>query len=275
MSEVRWSIVTVAYNSAQDLAGCWSKPPAGVEWIVVDNDSSDDSTEIARSLGATVVKLDSNLGFSAANNAGLEHARGMFVCFANPDVTLEYATLEELERAMGSREVLVGPQLLNDDGSLQPNGRGMPTPYAKLRNRFRGGRFAIPSYNVTAKPGELVACVWLMGAAVAGRVDVVRSLGGWDDGFFVYYEDSDLGLRAWKRGIAVLLVGDVRWKHGWNRETARRFRLKPWVHEFRSATRFYVKYPWLVLGERVSQKRYPFPVGSFGARPVAGSEASS
>lgn len=254
-ADVSVSLITVTYNSAETLRRCWgsSPPPPHVEWIVVDNASTDGSAQAARELGATVVDAGGNLGFSVANNLGLQRARGAFVGFVNPDVVVAFDELPRLEAVARAHGALVAPQLLNEDGSEQPNGRGFPFLVAKVRHRLRGGD---ATYLLRSDDGEPRPVCWVMGAALLGQRSVFESIGGWDDRFFIYYEDKDIGLRAWAAGIPVLLVPAARWVHGWARETTA-LRWAPWRHEIASMTKFYTRYPEFLRGAGSGRRAHP------------------
>ncbi|WP_461475028.1 glycosyltransferase [Microbacterium sp. HJ5] len=250
-----WSLITVSYNSAPALRRYWSAVrPDHVEWIVVDNGSSDDSVQVAQALGATVIAAGRNLGFSAANNRGLASATGDFIAFVNPDVRVEFDDLQPLSAVVDAVGGLVAPQLVHDDGSLQPNGRGMPVLAHKVQNRLSSGA-AKTGYLILAADGETRFVFWAIGAVVAGRAATVRALRGWNERFFVYYEDKDLSLRAWREGYPVAVAGRFRWTHGWARETLR-FRLRPWLLELDSLVRFYTLYPELLLGGGIARRRH-------------------
>ena len=240
----RWTLITVTWNSAETLRKFWgTRPPENVQWIVVDNASEDASAATAESLGASlVISLDKNIGFGSANNRALAVATGDYIAFVNPDVSVEYDDLGGLAALIDVRGGLVAPQLVNPDGSLQANGRGMPTLSNKIRNRTRSSSGAEDSYNIYASAGEARYVVWVMGAVVAGSAQTVRALKGWNEKFFLYYEDSEIGVRAWRDGYTVILDGAFRWVHGWARET-KTFRLRPWAHEIASMTRFYSLFP--------------------------------
>lgn len=251
----RWSLITVTYNSADTIRRFWTTaPPADVEWIVVDNASTDDSAAVAESRGARVVRLSDNRGFSAANNAGLKIAQGRYIAFVNPDVRVSWDGLPQLESTIERFGGLAAPQLLNADGTLQPNGRGIPLLFHKVLNRLtRADRDN--GYRVYAAPDETRYVFWAIGAVVAGREDVVRSIDGWNEDFFLYYEDKDICIRAWLAGYPTVLDGSVQWVHGWARETGT-FRLKPWIREFASMYRFYSRYPELLFGGRAASHRH-------------------
>lgn len=246
-AEPIWSLITVTYNSAHALETFWSPVRLGkcVEWLVVDNASTDRSREIATQLGARVIALDVNRGFGAANNLAFRASTTPYVCFVNPDVTPLVADLPRLEALLDSEErLLVAPQLLNGDGSRQPNGRGVPSLLHKVLHRVRPG-LVERTYQRYAAHGEVVEVDWVMGAALAGRRDWLRSLGPWDERFFVYYEDSDLGLRNSRAGGRTVVMGDVRWPHGWQRDTTTA-NWRAWRRELPSMVKFYSRYPGLL-----------------------------
>lgn len=253
---IMWTFITVTYNNAQTLEDFWvGDIPAWAEWIVVDNSSSDGTAQVAERLGATrVISMTSNVGFGAANNVGLRAARGQYIAFTNPDVTVDFGSMKVLACAIDRTGGIVGPQLINPDGSLQPNGRGLPTLASKIRNRLPV-RFHVSGYQLLAQAGQSLRVDWLIGAAVLGRKETFDSLGGWDERFFIYYEDSDIGLRAWLAGLSVEIVGDANWIHGWARETTG-FCFEPWKREIASMAKFYTKYPLMLGPVRLAKHQF-------------------
>lgn len=244
---MQWTLITVTYNSSEALQRFRTEQiPDGVEWLVVDNASHDDSAATARRLGGRVTVLPENRGFSAANNVGLKAARGRYVAFVNPDVKVNYDDLALLSRLLDAapEPILLAPQLLNPDGSPQPSGRGVPTLPRKIAHRLQ--REHRNGYRIIADSQSMRYISWAMGAAVMGRRSTFVDLGGWDDHFFVYYEDHDLGLRAWRSGVPVVLVGGARWTHGWDRATAR-WSWAAWKLELGGMAKFFARYPTLLV----------------------------
>ena len=253
--ESEWTLVTVTYNSAAQLRQCWRPSGHGAaRWIVVDNASTDDSPAIAAALGAEVVHLPTNIGFSAANNVGLAMTTSPWIGFVNPDVEIVAADLERLAATSRSCHGLVAPQLVNTDGSRQANARGLPFLADKVANRsiaLPGSRLADYARDDVEAPTYIA---WAMGAAVVGPTSAFVQLGGWDERFFIYYEDHDLGLRAWAHGLTFVLDPEVRWTHQWQRAT-KRPSLGPWKHEIASLRRFYSAYPYLLTRRRYRRHR--------------------
>jgi len=265
---ILWTFITVTYNNATTLEDFWTgEMPTWAEWIVVDNSSGDGTVQVAERLGATrIIALDSNVGFGTANNVGLRAAHGQYIAFTNPDVTVDFTSMIVLARAIDRTGGIVGPQLQNPDGSLQPNGRGLPTLSSKIRNRLPD-KFQVPGYQLLAQAGQSLHVDWLIGAAVLGRKESFDSLGGWDERFFIYYEDSDICLRAWLAGLSVEIVGDANWVHGWARETTR-FRFEPWKREIASMVKFYTKYPLMLGPVRLARRHFMKAVTASSKRAV-------
>lgn len=248
VAPVRVTLVTVTFNSAEALRKHWTQfDPSWADWLVVDNASSDNTVEVARSMGARVHRMNRNVGFATANNQARELGTEEVVIFCNPDLEVTQEGIDRLADLALSRPALFAPQLLNVDGSLQENGRGAPYPHRKVGHMFGNPGDGSSRYLRRAVGAEIQRVVWAMGAAVAARRSVLDRLDWWDGEFFVYYEDHDLGIRALQLGIPTYLDGETRWVHAWARETKRGFRGSAWRNELRSAARFYVKHPYCVL----------------------------
>ncbi|WP_181003427.1 glycosyltransferase [Microbacterium sp. CJ77] len=249
------TLITVTHNSGRALEDYWSgnTPDTGIEWIVVDNASTDDTLRIAKRLGARVIRNDVNRGFSYANNLGLRAANGSFIGFVNPDLRVDFEKLPALRAVALAENAVVAPQLEYPDGALQANGRGYPFLSSKVRNRLRGGD---PRYLLVAQDDEPRPVCWVMGAAVFAMRETLDLFGAWDAHFFLYYEDKDICLRAWNARVPVLLVPGARFVHGWARETTG-FRLAPWRRELASMAKFYRRYPEFLLGRWAARRKHP------------------
>ena len=192
------SVVLVNYRGAPDTITCLAGlaeldwPQDRLELIVVDNDSGDGSAESIRaaSPGATVVESGANLGFAGGCNLGVEHATGEYVAFLNNDarpdpgwVREAVAVLEaEPDVASVASKVLDWEGRLVDyvDGSLTWFGMG----YKREVERPDTGAWDVPK-----------DVLFGTGAAMFVRADVYREVGGFDERFFMFYEDVDLGWR--------------------------------------------------------------------------------
>ncbi|MEM1520754.1 MAG: glycosyltransferase family 2 protein [Candidatus Korarchaeum sp.] len=172
-----------------------------LEVIVVDNSSTDGTPElIAREFPEVrIVRMRRNVGFGAANNAGVRLARGNFVAFLNPDAYVEKNWLMELLRPLGGMDrTITVPKVLTYDGS-KIDVCGLSLHFTGLA--FMRGLGEEP--HAYEKP-EFVSGI--PGCSFAMRKEDYLSLGGFDESFFLYHEDVELSWRALQRGFKILYV---------------------------------------------------------------------
>ncbi len=218
MTEI--SVVIVSFNVKNYLLNCLrsvlkASAHFSVEIIVVDNDSSDGSTEAVKKEFPEIVTIQNsqNLGFGTACNQGLSIAKGNFLLILNPDTIVEESTFEKLIPAMKSDEEIgmMGCKILNEDGSLQlACRRSFPTPWSAF-SRLTGFSRLFPksplfaSYNLTYmdenKSYQLDA---ISGSFMLLSRKAYESTGGFDEQFFMYAEDLDLCFRVKESGLKVV-----------------------------------------------------------------------
>ncbi len=214
MSEgTKFSIVVVTYECASALATLIDSMNAhlepSVELVVVDNASTDDPLEVAqRWKGAGFyLQLDSNHGYGAAVNSGVEAATSPAVVVLNADIELEDDGLPALAAVALAQGALVGPRVLNPDGSAQPSASGPPIgawPWLRaLMPAGVGPRWAVARLHPW-RLAKTTHVTWLTGCCVAGPRDVLGALGPFDPAIHMYGEDLDLGVRASKAGVPVI-----------------------------------------------------------------------
>ena len=203
MVMVDLSIVIVSWNVCELLRRCLrSILDAGysMETIVVDNGSTDGSVEMVRA-EFPAVRLITNVknpGFAAANNQGISVARGRHVLILNPDTEVVGDALAKMVTFADEHPDVgvVGPQLLNPDGSVQSSRRRFPTlataffestwfqPYAPRR--------LLERYYVLDQPDGVAQDVdWVKGAALMARREAIERVGPMDEGFFMYSEELE------------------------------------------------------------------------------------
>jgi GT2 family glycosyltransferase len=208
------SVAVVNWNRREYLRACLASLAAqrGVsfEVIVVDNGSIDGSAEMARAeFGARVLANTSNRGFCAANNQAFAAARGEFIALLNNDAEAAPDFLANLRRAfegapdigMAAAKVLVweDPRRIDKAGHLiYPDGQ----------NRGRGtGEIDEGQYDGIAD------CLWPDGAAAMYRKTTLDSIGGFDEDFFMFADDAELGMRARIAGWRCLFVPGAVARH--------------------------------------------------------------
>ena len=209
------SVVILNYNGRPWLAGCLDalasqlRAPA-FETIVVDNGSDDGSAAWARTTYPWVrlVELPDNRGFAGGNNAGARHARGEWLAFLNNDTVAETDWLARLWSAAAARPefALITSRLvfLDDPARIDSAGDG----YLRAGGAFKHGHGA-PAAGFADSREVFGAC----GGGFMIRREVFEALGGFDERFFMIYEDVDLSYRARLTGRRVWYAADAIVRH--------------------------------------------------------------
>lgn len=183
------------------------------EIIVVDNHSTDGSPDLLAKefRDIQVVPLKENRGFGYGNNRGAESARNKFLFFLNNDTYLTEDTPSALAAVLEGNENIgaCGPKLLNADSSYQLSMGFDPSiknewAVRRMQQRVRNRDTAYVSRLERRFGNNDVD--WLTGAALMVRKVVFDAVGGFDEGFFLYFEDADLCRRIRERGYAIKYV---------------------------------------------------------------------
>jgi GT2 family glycosyltransferase len=205
--------VVVAYRSAATLRGCVA-PLAALPHVtvtVVDNASPDESAEVVADLPARVIRAPRNGGFSYGCNLGSAGASAPYLLFLNPDARIDAAALDRLVAVLRDDEAvgLVAPRIRDDDGSLAFSLRRFP----RLRTTYAQALFLHRLWPRAPWTDELIRdesvyehsgdADWVSGACMLVRRELYERIGGFDERFFLYCEDTDICVRVWEAGQRV------------------------------------------------------------------------
>ena len=213
------------HNGAAHLANCLNHleairssdelPRLLQEIIVVDNASNDTSVELVRGRfpECRLLRLERNLGFGAANNAGAAEARGDHLLLINSDAWIDFDSLARLRSALNARPrtALAAPQLRFPDGTLQfgwvPDTGVVGEALQMLRNRFENHRW---NHRILPRLLRLLhGPGWHSAACLLLRAPAFDQVGGFDDRIFMYFEDVDLSLRLRHAGWSQVSVPEA------------------------------------------------------------------
>lgn len=210
------SIIIVSWNVREELSACIDSiiqhaEKTSYEIIVVDNASIDGTvTHLHNSYpGVKVIANELNVGFGRANNQGAVEASGEYYFILNPDTIVLPGTIDNLVDYMDSHAevALCGPRVLNENGSVQssvknfPNWKGAFCRYTPLKylgvfkSDLNNWRYRDFNYEKESDVEQLI------GAALLIRKSVFQQLNGFDEQFFMYYEEVDLCCRITLMGL--------------------------------------------------------------------------
>ncbi|QQS15691.1 MAG: glycosyltransferase family 2 protein [Candidatus Moraniibacteriota bacterium] len=252
------SIILVNYRSREKTRNClFSLKKADLsgishEIIIVDNSEADDfGKEFRQEFPEVIfVRNETNSGMGSGNNLGARQARGSFLLILNPDTIVRPDAIRQLFDMMKNHEDMgiAGPKLLNPDGTLQYSCLRFPKVWTPILRRTILGRFAphhLGRYLMTDFDHQQTRDVdWMMGSCLLIRADLYHCIGGFDERFFMYFEDIDLCRRAWREGLRVVYCPDAIVVHDHARGSARsRWFIAPFTSRLaREHIRSWIKY---------------------------------
>lgn len=231
------AILTVTHNSASELRRLLdsvARHLPGARTVVVDSGSQDESLSVARASGATtVIELGANLGFGRACNVGLDAVQEPITVLLNPDVELiddSLRGLADLALARDQPDRLLAPLVLLADGRRQDSVHPVPTSAADLTRALVPPGLLPQRLALALAPWRALGprrVGWAVGCAVVAKTETLRTLGPFDERYFLYGEDLDLGLHASACGIETWFHPEARVVHERAHASARAFGGEP------------------------------------------------
>jgi hypothetical protein len=244
------SIIIINFNTKNLLKNCLDSifgqtKDINFEVIVVDNGSTDFSQKMVKERFPQVLLVENqkNLGFAKANNQGAKLAKGDYLLFLNSDTLIVDNALYKLVKfAQKNKNLgLCAPTLLLEDGSFQKGAFGPePTLWQLTLGRFL----------------KTKKIAWLSGAALLIKKDLFEKLGGFDENFFMYYEDVDLGKRVREAGYEISVCPEARVIHFLGQSIKKNRQRK--LLYFQSQGHFYKKHYGFLAYLILSLIRFPY-----------------
>jgi GT2 family glycosyltransferase len=204
-------VVVVSYNSSEHLRAAVEpvSNDTNSRAIVVDNGSSDGSVESVADLPLAIIRSE-NLGFAYGCNLGWRAGDAPFVLFLNPDATIDRDSVLRLVRVTEVPAVgAAAPKIVHPDGELHYSQRRFP----RLRSLYAQALFLHRAFPESDWSDEVIRTPsaydapgspdWVSGACFMVKRETLEELGGLDEGFFMYWEDTDLCRRLRLRGLDV------------------------------------------------------------------------
>lgn len=260
------SIIIVNYKSREKAVRCIESVLASAwegfsyEIILVDN-SDEHLEELAGKFPKTkYIGSKGNIGMGAGNNMGLGKAVGDNILILNPDTRLEPGALREMWDYLLSHPDagIVGPRLKYPDGEFQESARKFPRFLMPFIRRTFIGRFI--HEKETESDARMKQCElggicepdWIMGSCLLVRGDLLRRMGGFDDRYFMYFEDIDLCRQVWTAGYKVVYLPAAVVVHDHGRHSARaKWYFAPFIDKY---SRIHI-YSWIKYFAKWTFKR--------------------
>jgi GT2 family glycosyltransferase len=253
---MKLSVVILCWNDIAVIGDCLRSILLGTrstefEVIVSDNGSTDGSIEFIRKNFPQVhlIENGANLRFAKGNNVGIRASRGEFVLILNPDTIINDDALDRIVAFADKHPEAgaMGCRVVNVDGSYQEHVRPLPSIRSEWMAAFHLG--ALARWSDWFNPGVYFGWKgegerevgWLAGCFILVRGELLRRLGGFDEQFFYYYEDTDLCRRIWEAGYPVLYTPDIKIIHLKGHSTKKRFPLGFELDKYVTRYRYFYK----------------------------------
>lgn len=227
MLSSKLDVVVVNYNAGEALRACvesiLASQGVSVRCIIVDNASVDGSTDFCQqysSESVVLLKNRHNLGFSSAVNQGVALSCGAWLMLLNPDVLVPANSLSQLlsvaHKATG-RVAALGCMVRNPDGSEQRGcRRDIPTPAKALAHAVGLQRvFPVLQFNHTDRPlpATAQAVAAISGSCMLLNRAAYDDIGGFDERYFLHFEDLDYCVRLQRKNWLTLFVPNIEIEH--------------------------------------------------------------
>ncbi len=250
-------VIIVDYNSHELLSRAlstlckWNKDSLGRVWVVENGELEQESAFTKRFPWVTWIKNGQNLGFARGVNQALSRVESPYLCLLNPDAWLTGPLLGPAEKWLDDHPDvgILGPMILNEDGSIQGSARSFPSLSTAFFGRttlfsrlFPGNRFTRKNLVATGEVLGPTEVEWVSGACMFVRSQAARHVGPMDERFFLYWEDCDWCTRFRKKGWKVVYhpgLGPLVHSAG---GTSKKVKLFSLYHFHKSAVTLYRKY---------------------------------
>jgi len=258
---LKLAIVIIHYNTSDDLGRCLEslaayRPACDHQVIVVDNASQDAGLDDVHRRHPECLWIfnTENVGYAKGSNRGMAQVAADYYLILNPDIVVQPGGLDRLLDFADRhpRAGIVGPQLLNEDGSIQDSCRRFYTLGTLLMRRtilgkiFRDSRIERHHLMRDFDHQSNRPVDWMLGGCLLVRRSAMQRTGPMDERFFLYFEDVDWCYRMWQAGFEVQYTSEARFMHRHRRSSAGgTFTKSFWLH-LGSLLSFYEKWGMLV-----------------------------
>lgn len=199
---------------------------------VVVTQNIDECLDFPNSNSVTLRRNPKPIGYGANQNTAFSLAENTFFCVLNPDIQIKSNPFPELLASFSNHKVaLVTPKIITLAGQVEDSARKFPTLRSLVSKAVGGSNGTYPELNSSPD--------WVGGMFMLFRSDVFREIGGFDEKFFLYYEDVDICWRLRQKGYEIKLIPSVEVIHDARRESRKNWRYARW--HLASMARYLIK----------------------------------
>lgn len=256
---MNFSIIIINFNTKELTRNCLNSILANCrvgdyEIIVVDNNSTDGSVEMLKSKYGGKIKLivnQGNAGFGPANNQAARMVQGKYLFFLNSDTIIKKDILIPIKRMFNNKDRIgiIAPKLLLDNENEQEYAHGkFPTLFSIIYEKFKAPELV--------KSSIPFAVDWVSGAALIIRRSIFNKINGFDENFFMYFEDMDLCKRVKELGYQIIVYPKVFIVHLGGKSISKFAKRK--IYYYQSQDYFYKKHFGNVRMEVMKLLRWPY-----------------
>jgi len=218
MDNIKLSVITVTFNNQKNikdyLDSLLKNLPKGSEIIIYDNHSTDRTVKlIEKQKSILLIEGSENLGFSKANNLVVRQSKGEYLLFLNPDTrVLDDAINRLLSFARGHQDCgIVAPKLIQPDGNIQPSVRKLPSIWGAFKEYFLGIKGSFEEY--VTENNDPISVETVVGAVMLIKREIFNKVGGFDEKYFLYFEDLQLCKDIREIGLKVYYLPTAKVSH--------------------------------------------------------------
>jgi len=160
-----------------------------------------------------IIESKENLGFGKGNNLAAKEAKGEYLFFLNPDAYVQGYSLELMLNYAKENPLIgvVGPKLIEPSGQVQPSVRRLPSLIGAFKEYYLKEKNAYEAFIPQVK--EAIEVESVVGASILIKKDIFNQVGGFDDKYFMYYEDLELCRKLRKLGLKVIYMPNAEVGH--------------------------------------------------------------
>ncbi len=246
------SIITVNFGHAKNIQSLWQsikKFPPSIPWelIIVDNHSPRQENKsltqyFQNEPHVHIISLTQNIGFGRGNEEGVKFAQGDILTFINPDIEVTNHCFNSLIETIQNQPKIgiAAPLLQTKNGKILPTARCFPSFWSLVGKRLWG-------IQSNQKPNHPISTEWVQGSFLVMKKNFFTEiLEGFDQRFFLFFEDTDLCRRTWEKGYKVVQVPSAIAFHSEKRLSGEDvltslFKKTFWIH-ITSAFKYFQKY---------------------------------